>query len=350
MMVKKMNIIPEDRFNEILDCYQKIGPILVVGDVGIDKYIIGKVKRISPEAPVPVVEVIKEKYKLGMAANITNNLESLNIKSTLCGVVGNDANGEFFKKIMRENNIDPCHIVSEDNRSTICKERVTTAVQQICRVDYETQEPISYESEQKILSVASSLVESHGALIIEDYSKGTLSENLNKGLIEIFRNRGKIVAVDPGRQTSPEFYSGASLLKPNLFEAELMSRALGCRSNKIDDMAYILIDKLNLDMLIITLGGDGMAYIEKNGDGKINIVPVVQTEVYDVSGAGDTSISVITASLLAGSSLREAVCMGNYASGVVVGKFGTATVSTSELQMYYQRYLLNRSVIPNRQQ
>ncbi len=331
------DMISPNRFKEITNKFKFIEPIVVVGDVGIDKYTFGEVKRISPEAPVPVLEVTKEWLKLGLAANISHNLNTLGVKSTLCGVVGEDNNANLFDNLLEDEKLNTWGIVRTKTRPTIFKERVTTNTQQICRIDYESSDAIDEDTEQKILQRINEFVKTHQALIIEDYAKGTLTKSLISSLITKFKESGKLVAVDPGRSTPPLYYKGATLLKPNLSEAKIMVESLGYKEKKLENMAKILVEKLDLQMLVITLGADGMALLDVKNQPELKIIPTVANEVFDVSGAGDTAISVLTSSLLAGATLEEAAWIGNCASGVVVGKKGTATVNLEELNTFFQQ-------------
>ncbi len=331
------NLITLERFNEITQKFNSLSPIIVVGDVGIDKYTFGEVKRISPEAPVPVLEVTKEWLKLGLAANISHNLKTLGVSSTLCGVVGEDSNAATFDTLLEDEKLNTWGIVRSPGRPTIFKERVTTNTQQICRIDYESSEPIDEGTEKRLMARFDEFSKSHSAVIIEDYAKGTLTKSVIAHLIAEFKSKGKLVAVDPGRSTPPLFYKGAHLLKPNLAEARAMVESLGYKEKKVETMAKILVDKLEIEKLVITLGGDGMALIDVKGGGELTVIPTVANEVFDVSGAGDTAISALTSALLAGASLEEAAWIGNCASGVVVGKKGTATVDLKELKEFYDQ-------------
>lgn len=331
------NLITLKRFTEITEKFSTLPPIIVVGDVGIDKYTFGEVKKISPEAPVPVLEVTKEWLKLGLAANISHNLTTLEVQSTLCGVVGEDNNANVFDTLLEDEKLNTWGIVRTNSRPTIFKERVTTNTQQICRIDYESSEYINEETEKKLLARLGEFSKTHSAVIIEDYAKGTLTQNVIAQMIEKFKAENKLVAVDPGRLTPPLFYKGANLLKPNLTEARAMVESLGYKEKKLETMAQILVDKLALDMLVITLGADGMALLDVKKHSELTIIPTVANEVFDVSGAGDTAISALTASLLAGASLEEAAWIGNCASGVVVAKKGTATVNLTELHYFYDQ-------------
>lgn len=329
------NLITLKRFTEITNNFSTIGPIVVVGDVGIDKYTFGEVKRISPEAPVPILEVTKEWLKLGLAANISHNLKTLGVHSTLCGVVGEDSNANIFDTLLEDEKLNTWGIVRTNSRPTIFKERVTTNTQQICRIDYESSDYINEETEKKLITRFNEFSKTHSAVIIEDYAKGSLTQGVIAYLISKFKAENKLVAVDPGKSTPPMYYKGATLLKPNLSEAKAMVESLGYNENNLEKIASILVDKLELEMLVITLGADGMALLDVVNQPKLKIIPTVANEVFDVSGAGDTAISVLTSSLLAGANLEEAAWIGNCASGVVVSKKGTATVDLQELHHFY---------------
>lgn len=330
-------ILTQDKFQQIVSSFIKLKPILVVGDLGIDKYTYGEVKRISPEAPVPVLEVSKEWHKLGLAANVSDNLKSLEVASTLCGVVGNDPRANLVESLLEERNLKTWGLVRDSSRLTTYKERVTTATQQICRVDYETKESIDEETARRVTSRIQEFSENHSGLIIEDYGKGLFSEGLCQKIIKDFKEKNLIVAVDPSRATPPLWYKGATLLKPNRVESHIMIEALGYfKERKLETIAQVLVDKLNLEKVIITLGPDGMAMLDTKLDGKLRIIPTAANEVFDVSGAGDTAIAAITSSLLAGATLEEAAWVGNCAAGVVVRKRGTALCTLEELKEYFE--------------
>lgn len=333
------SLIQKDRFDEIVSKFKDIKPILVVGDVGIDKYTYGEVKRISPEAPVPVLEVTKEWLKLGLSANISDNLKALEVNSTLCAVVGDDQNANVFETLLEDSDLSTWGIVRCDQRPTVFKERVMTTNQQICRIDYENLDYISGDVENKIFARIQDLSSGHDSLILEDYAKGMLTEGLIQKLVKLYKEQKKLVACDPSRTTPPLFYKGITLLKPNRIEAELMVQSLGYKEKNIDKIASILIDKLELEKIVITLGSEGMALIDTKNDGKLKIIPTVANEVFDVSGAGDTAISLLVASLNAGATLEEAAWIGNCGAGVVVAKKGTATVNQKELADFHQKLL-----------
>lgn len=332
-------MISQERFKEITSQFSKLAPLAVVGDVGIDKYTLGEVNRISPEAPVPVVRVTKEWEKLGLAANIVHNLSSLGIEGTLCGVIGDDLRAPRFESLLEEGNLKTWGIVRDPTRPTIFKERITTNTQQICRIDYEDSFDINEGVAKNVLKRVSDFMADHSGLILEDYSKGTMTESLIKDCIKVAKEHKKPVFVDPGAKTPPLFYKGADLLKPNLKEAKIMVESLGYTYDQksIDEMAAILVDKLDLKKIVITLGPEGMALFDKEADKSFEVIPTVAQEVFDVSGAGDTTISLLASGLLAGGSLSEAAWIGNCGAGVVVAKKGTATVNLEELTVFYKR-------------
>ncbi len=331
-----MNLTQES-FNKIISQFSSLKPILVLGDLGVDKYTFGEVKRISPEAPVPVLEVSKEWNKLGLAANVSDNLMSLEVASTLCGVIGDDQRASLVEHLLEERGLKTWGLIRDPSRHTTYKERVTTATQQICRVDYETKDFIDDQTFGRVVSRIDGFSADHSGLIIEDYGKGLFSEKLCQRVISSFKERGLITAVDPSRSTPPAWYKGATLLKPNKLESHMMVEALGYfKERKLETIAQILVDKLNLEKIIITLGPDGMAMLDTKLGPELRIIPTAANEVFDVSGAGDTAIAAITSALLTGASLEEAAWVGNCAAGVVVKKRGTALCSMDELKEYFQ--------------
>lgn len=333
-------ILTSDKFESIISQFNKLKPILVVGDLGVDKYTYGEVRRISPEAPVPVLEVSKEWNKLGLASNVSDNLKSLNVESTLCGVVGEDARANLVEHLLEERGLKTWGLVRDPSRHTTFKERVTTATQQICRVDYETKEPVSEDVYRRISSRIDDFSRTHSGVIIEDYGKGLFNEALCQKIIKTYQEKNLLVTVDPSRSSPPAWYKGANLLKPNRQESYMMVEALGYfKERNLETIAEILIDKLQLEKIIITLGADGMAMLDTKTKDGLRIIPTAANEVFDVSGAGDTAIAAITASLLAGATLEEAAWVGNCAAGVVVRKRGTALCSVDELQGYFQNLL-----------
>ena len=331
-------MISEQRFNEILESFEKIDPILVVGDVGVDKYTYGEVNRISPEAPVPVLEVNREWTKLGLAANVSDNLQSLKARSTLCSVIGDDLNANILEGLLEEAGLKTWGLVRDASRMTTFKERVVTESQQICRIDYETKDKIDDSIYKRVQDRFNEFKEAHSALILEDYGKGFFTKTMTEFFIKEAQETGRLVAVDPSRTTPPSWYKGATLLKPNKVESLMMAQSLGSNETNIEKVAELLVDKLSLKKIIITLGSEGMGMIDTDGDGKFHKIPTVAKEVFDVSGAGDTAISAIVCALAGGASLQESAWVGNCASGVVVGKQGTALATQEELKSFYPAF------------
>lgn len=331
-------LLDANRFKDITSKFNSLKPVFVLGDVGLDKYTFGQVNRISPEAPVPVLRVTKEWEKLGLAANISHNLKTLNVNSTLCGIAGNDKFADRLEAILEECGLKTWGLVRVDGRSTTYKERATTAVQQICRIDYESTDLIGKDTSEKIKNRIDDLIEGHSALIVEDYSKGLLTEEVVQYSIAKAKEKGILITVDPGRKTNPLNYKGADLLKPNLAESRTMLEALGYahKNKNLQEMGEILLDKLDLKQVVITLGAEGMGLMSRE-EPVLKRIPTVAPEVFDVSGAGDTSISLLTIALQSGASLEEAAWIGNCGAGVVVGKMGTATVDLEELTEFFNR-------------
>ncbi len=338
-------IISQKRFEEVVKNFDNVDPIVVFGDVGVDKYIYGDVHKISPEAPVPVLEVSKEWYKLGLAANVADNIAGLQVKSTLASVIGEDNNAKLLKDLLRENHIDDSGIIQDQDRITTFKERAVTKFQQICRIDYEDKKKICSATEDRLIKAVDKLKEDHCGVIIEDYGKGVVTEKACKKIINFYKEAKRPIAVDPGKLTPPLWYKGATILKPNLVESKSMARSLGyLNEDNLETIADILVEKLELSVLLISLGDKGMAFMDRENGGKLNIIPTMATEVFDVSGAGDTVISTICISLLAGASVEEACWMANLAAGVVVGKKGTAKVTREELRQFYKFMALKLSM------
>lgn len=337
-MSEPFKILSPKRFEEIVASFSKIDPIVILGDIGIDKYTYGHVRRISPEAPVPVLEVEKQWMKLGLAANVADNLQFLKIPSVLLGVLGDDHDAGIFEDLLKKNHLSQVGILKQRSYRTIVKERIITDTQQICRIDFECKVQIEEPLRERLCREIKGSIGGRSALIIEDYAKGLITPGLCSELIGLYGGEGNFVAVDPGRDISPLTYKGASLLKPNLSEAVLMVKSLGYHTSDLEQICEILMDKLDLSMLVITLGRRGMILFDPKGKhSRIKRIPTVSTEVFDVSGAGDTSLAILVSSLMTGASLEESVWIANSGAAVVVGKQGTALVSLEELKGSYEK-------------
>lgn len=314
----------------ILDNFKNI-KIGVVGDLMLDDYIYGTVERISPEAPVPVVNVKEEKFVLGGAANVVNNLASLGAKTICFGVIGNDANGERLLGAFADKKIDVSGLIRDKERTTIVKRRIIGSNQQLLRIDWEDITPISTFLEYALLRNIESKIDELDAVILSDYDKGVLTPMVAKEIVKMCRDRGKIVTVDPKPKNAMNYY-GATSMTPNRKEAK---ECLGMeRATNMEEVGKELKEKLKLDNLLLTRSEEGMSLFIED---KIVNIPTFAKDVYDVTGAGDTVISVFTLAAASGVSWHEAAKIANTAAGVVVGKMGTSTVTKDEILEFYKR-------------
>ncbi|MFO7660024.1 MAG: D-glycero-beta-D-manno-heptose-7-phosphate kinase [Candidatus Cloacimonadaceae bacterium] len=320
-----------------LDCILegfKAKKILVLGDVMLDHYIWGRVERISPEAPVPVLDVQKEEYRLGGAANVALNLKALGAQVWLCGVVGKDKSGIQIRLLLNRQEIDASALVNGKSRPTTCKIRIGSAGQQIARIDFEQRTDIFAQDEKQILQKLNNLIESVDAIIIEDYNKGLLTANIIEQTIKTAKKHGKIVAVDP-KQKNFFLYTDVDVFKPNYGEMQTNLGVVFESEAEFNKQAKLLRGKLKCRYLVVTRGEQGLlVYSEGSTPHRI---PTFAREVYDVSGAGDTVISALTLALCQGCDILTAAVIANHAAGVVCGKSGTATASIAEIrQSYYE--------------
>lgn len=303
--------------------------VLVVGDLILDHFIWGKVNRISPEAPVPVVKVVSESLMLGGAANVANNIHSLGGRVMVCGVVGQDDAGRNFIHELRVRGIPTDGIIVEDERPTTIKTRIIAHSQQVVRFDRERVDGIDPATVRAILDYTRKRIDRVDAIVVSDYSKGVISKELVEGLVDIAKGVGKVIAVDP-KVSHFGFYKGATIVTPNTEEA---SKASGI---EIEDEVSLLhagerlLNILGSDALLVTRGEHGMSLFERNGE--VTHFPTVAREVYDVTGAGDTVIGTMALALATGAAMKESAVLSNYAAGIVVGKVGTATVTPRELE------------------
>ena len=306
--------------------------ILVIGDVMLDKCIWGDVERISPEAPVQVVEVTEESYSPGGAANVANNIAALGSKVIMAGIVGNDTTKEELIEELKKRGIDTSGLIVDESKRTIRKVRVFGKSQQLLRFDYEKKGYVGKETEDKILDFLKSKIKSVDAVIVSDYAKGVVTKTLMEKLKELCKENNKSIVVDP-KPRHKDFYRNVALITPNHAEAHQMSN-IGKDEEEntkedIEKLGKTLLDELNSNILI-TRGEKGMSLFCK--DGTIKHIPTFAKEVYDIIGAGDTSVAALTLALASGASFEESAIIANYAAGIVVGKVGTSTVSIDELK------------------
>lgn len=321
-----MNSITETRTREILSNL-KNKKIAVIGDVMLDRYFWGSVSRISPEAPVPVIDIESETNHLGGAANVAANLNSLGVKPFLCGIIGDDTNGQRFNSIASYANINTSALYVDKSRPTTVKTRIIGNNQQIARLDKEVREELSIDGKNFIINQIKAIDDLSG-IIFEDYNKGAVSEDLINEIISYTFSKNIPVYVDP-KFDNFFVYQGVTVFKPNRKEA---SKAIGKELKTIEDVNYygkILLEKLNAENLLLTLGADGMMLFEKNGN--ISQVPTRARHVADVSGAGDTAIATLSAAISGGADIREAAALANFASGVVCEVPGIVSILPDQL-------------------
>ena len=301
--------------------------VLVVGDFILDKFIWGKVERISPEAPVPVVDVQRESFVPGGALNVANNIHALGGKAIPCGVVGADPEARILFRILRQKKIEQGGVLQDSKRPTTVKTRIIAHAQHVVRFDRELAADISPEALKKILQFVRQKLKQSDGLIIEDYGKVVIQPSLLKKIIRLAWLQGKPVLVDPKDKNFP-YYTGVTLGTPNRKEAyEAFGPHHGTRT--LEQVGAGILKKLKCRGALVTLGEKGMALFEQRKP--VLIIPAFAREVFDVSGAGDTVIAAMGLALASGAALREAAFISNLAAGIVVGKLGTATASIAEL-------------------
>ncbi len=319
--------LDERRLARLLEGFGRVR-LLVVGDVFLDEYLWGSVERVSPEAPVPVVHVDRESVVLGGAGNVVRNVVALGGRCRFCTAVGDDADGRHVRDLLKELDVEPDGIVVDASRPTTRKTRVVARSQQIVRFDRETTEPLAAAVAGRLLARVDAALPGVDGAVLEDYGKGLLAPRFGRRLMRRLGEAGLFVAVDPKHELAP--FRGASLIKPNRAEAEAMA---GLRGRSLEDWQRIgerLRRKLGDGDLVVTRGGAGVLVFD--GAGPVVEVPTVAHDVYDVQGAGDTSIATFALALRAGADLREAAVLANAAAGVVVQKSGTATASPAEVR------------------
>lgn len=303
--------------------------ILVIGDIIIDHFIWGSVNRISPEAPVPVVNVTGENLLLGGAANVLNNIYALGGKATICGLIGQDIMGDHLVGLLENLGSPTNGLIRTTDRPTTKKTRIIAQHQQVVRFDREKIGDLPSQHLDDLLGFIDRNISSFNAVIISDYNKGMISSDLMAALLGRLKGRPEIpIIVDP-KPKNIERFSGTTILTPNSHEAELMSGLEITDEDSLTRAATRIQEKLEVNALLITRGEAGMALFEK---GKAPfLIPTVAKEVFDVTGAGDTVIASLALAGAAGLPFNEAAIVANLAAGIVVGKLGTATTSREEI-------------------
>jgi len=308
--------------------------VLIIGDVMLDEYFIGNVNRISPEAPIPILDVEKIKYVPGGAANAANNVKSLGAETVLCGVIGPEECGNTLKQLLSKNGIDNTGIIVDENRRTTLKSRAIAKNQQLVRIDQEDRNPISTETENKILDFIKSQNHSLDIIIISDYGKGVVSSRLCYGIIEFARNNNIPCLVDPKGEDYLK-YKGATVVTPN--EKEL-GESLGLSISKESqflEAGKALLSHVISNYVLVTRGAKGMCLFQKEQEPIC--MPALNKDAIDTSGAGDTGIGVFALAITSGATPEQAMKIASHACSIVVGKHGTATVTPEELLVDIQK-------------
>jgi len=309
--------------------------ILCIGDIMLDKFLYGEVERISPEAPVPIFKITKEKSMLGGIGNVIANLSSLNIKTMYIGSTGQDESSIIIENYLKNTGCE-FSFIKPENYHTTTKIRMIANNNHLIRADKESDLQLTKEQIDKFEKFIKDALPKCHIVLVSDYKKGLLTPETTQIIIRLCKEYGKKVLIDPKERDFSK-YAGADIVKPNLKEFELVSGKKFNTSSpnfkkEISEEAYEVMKKYNIENLLITLSKDGMIFISSDKTKEIWHIPAEAKEVFDVSGAGDTSLAVLGASIAAGVYISDAMKLANIASGIVVGKLGTACVTPSELR------------------
>ncbi len=303
--------------------------ILVFGDLMLDEHIWSRVTRISPEAPVPVADVIKITHVPGGCGNVAANVAALDGLPCLVGIHGVDSSGEKLLRALEKAGIPTNYLVKDANRPTILKSRIIASSQHVVRVDREDRTLLSPGVKQKIIGRLKELVPKVDAVVISDYEKGAVSKEVCQVLIGLAKKHKKPVAVDP-KGIDYAKYRGATALTPNLRETAIASRTVITDEKSLAAAAKTLLNQVKSRYVLVTRGKDGMTLFDAKGS---TYIPAIPREVFDITGAGDTVIATLCLALAAGAGMKEAAILANHAGSVVVGKIGTAACSREELEV-----------------
>jgi rfaE bifunctional protein kinase chain/domain len=317
----------EQRLRGLLENF-KGKTIAIVGDLMIDRYYWGSVHRVSPEAPVPVVEVESESVRFGGAANVANNIQALGGTPFLVGLTGNDHPGELFAQMLWDQGFDAAGIIVDPARPTTIKTRVIAAGQHVVRFDNESKQECPENLRERLIAAVVGNIGSIDGIIIEDYNKGTVTRELIHAVVAAARKHNKPVTVDPKFNNFFE-YKNVTVFKPNRREVE---EVVGGRLKTTEDVERAgakLLQALGARNVLLTRGEEGMSLFE--ADGGVLHIPTTADVVQDVSGAGDTVIATLTMSLVAGADVRESCRLANFAGGVVVGAVGIVPIMPEQL-------------------
>jgi len=316
----------KQRLLKILEQF-KNKKILVIGDIMLDKYIWGDVSRISPEAPVQVVNVMRETYEAGGAANVANNVSALTGNAFMAGIAGNDEAKRILLDELSKKGIDTGGIFLDKDKPTTQKVRIIGKSQQLLRVDYEKKEHVHKDIEGKMISFLDKIIKQVDVIVVSDYAKGVITPLICDKLIQTAKEHNKAVIVDP-KPKHKDLYANVTLVTPNNAEASEMT-GIEDGDESVLEMGSKLLKYLNANVLV-TRGEKGMSLFEK--DGITTHIPAKAKEVYSIIGAGDTVVATIALALASGADLKEAATLANIAAGIKVGKIGTASVSIEEIK------------------
>jgi rfaE bifunctional protein kinase chain/domain len=319
--------IERDRLREIIGRFP-LHRVAIVGDLMLDRYIWGDVNRISPEAPVPVVEVSEETTRFGGAANVAENVASLGASSSVVGVVGDDDAGNQLLDLLAGRGVDVGRVVRVAGRPTTTKTRIIAHGQQVVRADREEARDLAPDDESRIADGLLAAIDQSDVLIVSDYGKGVVTASLIAKGIARARDAGKLVCVDP-KESHFGGYVGVTAITPNQKEA---GDAVGLRIVDEESLLAVgreLMRRLDAECVVVTRGEQGMTLFMRGGE--IEHLPTVAREIYDVTGAGDTVVSALAVALASGASMVEAAVIANHAAGVVIREIGTASVTAEEL-------------------
>lgn len=320
--------------------FLKSPKILVVGDLMLDHYIFGNCSRISPEAPVQVVQAQKEESFLGGACNVAHNLVALGAKALLCGIIGEDEKGKTLLALAMQKQIDTSLIFTTPKRPTIQKNRVLVSNQQILRIDYEDKRDLEDELLEQIFNAIFLRIQEVDAIIASDYAKGMLTDKMMQKLIALAKQYHKPILCDP-KGFDYSKYKGATLLTPNKKEAIEATGIMIEDQKSLFQALQTLKDQCSLDYSIITLSEDGMGILEK----ELEIIPTQAQEIYDVTGAGDTVIAALAFALSCGKTIQESCKFANTAAAVVIAKVGSATATLQEIYHFGKQNNINSKII-----
>ncbi|NOS85514.1 MAG: D-glycero-beta-D-manno-heptose-7-phosphate kinase [Ignavibacteria bacterium] len=303
----------------------------------LDKYVYGTISRISPEAPVPVVDIDKTEYRLGGAANVANNIKALDAEPVLIGVIGNDYDSKHYLDVMKMLGLSTAGIIKDNSRPTTAKTRVIAHSQHVLRVDSEIKDDISGATRRKIIEFFTKNIKSFAAVILQDYNKGVLTKEMISQIISVCRKYKKPIYVDPKFHNFFEFRD-VTVFKPNRKEtADILAMKID-GEDSVKEAGRILIDRLNCEYLVLTRGEKGMMLFDKEKNKTVILnIPTKARRVADVSGAGDTVISTIAVMLAGGANIIEAVMLANQAAGIVCEEVGIIPIYKNALIDSYKR-------------